>query len=145
VDSLAASAASVIACEAAALEMVQGSMLMIHRAWGLAIGNAEDMLATAGLLEKIDGQIAAAYARRAAGEADAFLALMTAETWFTADEAVASKLADSAIAESTQRPAARWDLSAYAKAPPPITPPPAPSARDERAMRARQLAARLAA
>jgi ATP-dependent protease ClpP protease subunit len=144
VDSLAASAASVIASEAAALEMAPGSMLMIHRASGLALGNAEDMLGMAALLEKIDGQIAATYARRAGGDAADFLELMAAETWFTAEEAVGSKLADRLVNENKQRPAAHWDLSAYAKAPVKPEPVPVP-ANDMRDQLRRRLAVRLAA
>ena len=117
VDSLAASAASVIASEAAKLVMAPGAMLMIHRAWGMAIGNEGDMRQTADLLAKIDGQIAATYARRSDGDPDAFLAMMAEESWFTAEEAVAAGLADEVLTENNQRPQARWDLSAYSKAP----------------------------
>lgn len=117
VDSLAASAASVIACEAAKVVMVPGAMLMIHKAWGMSIGNEDEMRATADLLAKIDGQIAETYARRSEGEAAGFLGLMAAETWFTAQEAVDAKLADEVLAENNQRPKAMWDLSAYAKPP----------------------------
>ena len=97
VDSLAASAASVIATEAATLEIVQGGMLMVHKAWGMAVGNEADMRDTADLLAKIDGQIAATYARRAEGDVDEWLATMAAETWFDAAEAVAAGLADRVI------------------------------------------------
>jgi len=144
IDSLAASAASVIAAEAAAVEMAPGAMLMIHKSWGMAIGNADDMMGTAALLEKIDGQIAASYARRG-GEAD-WLALMAAETWFSADEAVAAGLADRVIEENKQRPRAQWDLSAFTRAPalPVVETAPPAVADDMRAHRLRQIAARLA-
>lgn len=146
VDSLAASAASVIAVEAAALEMAPGAMLMIHKAWGVAMGNADDMLSMAEVLEKIDGQIAASY-RRKAGDKSDFAQMMAEETWFTAEEAVDAGLADRVIAENTQRVNARWDLSAYAKAPALAAPEPitaASDAADMRAARVRQTAARLA-
>jgi ATP-dependent Clp protease, protease subunit len=113
VDALAASAASVIAAEAAHLEMAQGSMLMIHKAWSLAIGNADDMRSTADLLEKIDGQISGTYARKG-GDKD-WAAMMAAETWFDADEAVAAGLADRVLSESKQKNL--WDLSAFKAAP----------------------------
>lgn len=146
VDSLAASAASVIACEAAKLVMAPGAMLMIHKAWGMAIGNEADMRQTADLLEKIDGQIAETYARRSDGDVDAFLAMMAEETWFTSQEAVDAGLADEVLTENNQRPKAMWDLSAYAKAPAlEPEPEPEPPAPDLRATRERQLAARLAA
>lgn len=143
VDSLAASAASVIAAEAAVLEMVPGAKMMIHKSWSLAIGNADEMMSTAALLEKIDGDLAATYARRANGSADAFLEMMRAETWFTADEAVAVGLADRVVTENTQRRAAAWDLSAFARAPAVETAPAAPAA-DMRAVLARKLAVKMA-
>lgn len=148
VDSLAASAASVIAVEAASLEMVPGAKLMIHKSWSLALGNADDMMQTAALLEKIDDDLAASYARRANTSAAEFLDLMRAETWFSADEAVAFGLADRVVTENRQRPAASWDLSAYASAPA-ATPEPEPAApaapaTDMRAILARRLAVKMA-
>lgn len=129
VDALAASAASVIAAEAAEVEIAQGAMLMIHRAWGVAMGNTEDMMATAALLEKIDGQIAATYARRAGDDKD-WIGMMSAETWFDADEAVEAGLADRVLSESKQREGA-WDLSAFKAAPwQPAPADPAPVAPD---------------
>ncbi|WP_439137563.1 head maturation protease, ClpP-related [Roseicyclus sp.] len=115
IDALAASAASVIAAEAAEVQMSQGSMLMIHRAWGFAMGNAEDMMATAALLEKIDGQIAATYARRAGDDHD-WIGMMAAETWLDASEAVDIGLADQVLSSSTQQNY-RWDLSMFKNAP----------------------------
>lgn len=149
IDSLAASAASVIAAECAECVMAPGSMLMIHKAWGMSIGNADDMRQTAELLAKIDGQIAATYARRAGDEdSEKYMAMMAAETWFDASEAVAAGLADRVISENSQRPAAVWDLTAYAAAPwhpAPEIEAPADPVPDMREMRARQLAARLIA
>ena len=155
VDSLAASAASVIAAEASQCTMAPGSMLMIHKAWGLAVGNEADMRATADLLTLIDGQIADTYARRAGSEASGFMDMMAAETWFTAQQAVDAGLADEVITANAQRPKAQWDLSAYAAAPvmePEPEPEPEPEiepeaviAPDMRATRERHLAARLVA
>lgn len=131
VDALAASAASVIAAEAARMEVVEGALVMIHRASGITWGDGDAHRDAADRLDTIDGQIAATYARRAGGDAEDWLAKMAAETWFTAAEAVEAGLADAAITDSTQRPAetasARWDLSAYAKAPPAPVPSPVPS------------------
>jgi ATP-dependent Clp protease protease subunit len=149
VDSLAASAASVIASEAARLTMAPGAMLMIHRAWGMAIGNEQDMRETADLLAKMDGQISSTYARKSGGSADDFLALMAAETWFSADEALSAKLADEIITANNQRPKAQWDLSAFARAPTieiqEVLADAETEKPDMQAMRVRQLAARLVA
>jgi ATP-dependent protease ClpP protease subunit len=118
IDSLAASAASVIAAECAECVMAPGAMLMIHKAWGMTIGNSDDHTQVAGLLDKIDGQIAATYARRAGDDdKEKYMAMMAAETWFDAEEAVAAGFADRLVEGNMQRPAAKWDLSAYAAAP----------------------------
>lgn len=139
VDSLAASAASVIAVACASCVMVPGALMMIHKAWGVGIGNADDMTALAALLDKIDGQIAATYAEKAGGETAAFLDLMAAETWMTAEEAVAAKLADAVAQENIQRAQLNWDLSAFAAAPmPPAQPVPANDADEDRAARMRR-------
>jgi ATP-dependent Clp protease protease subunit len=64
VDGYAASAASLVAIAGAKCIMAPGSMLMIHKAWTFAIGNSDDLLETADLLDKIDGQLAETYASK---------------------------------------------------------------------------------
>lgn len=150
IDSLAASAASVIAANCSQTIMVPGSMQMIHRAWGVAVGNCEDMRGTSDLLEKIDGLIAGAYAARAGekGDAEKFAELMAAETWFTPEEAIAAGLADSIADENTQRAKNLWDLSAFVAAPVKAPEaehqdaPPAPPVEDQAKVEAAALAAR---
>lgn len=125
IDGLAASAASVVAMAADEISMADGAFLMIHNAWTLAIGNANDLLDTAALLEKIDRSIAIQYSERSGMTPEAIQQLMDAETWFTAPEALAAKLIDriatsnnstNATSHSTG-PKAGWDLSAYAHVP----------------------------
>lgn len=119
VDGYAASAATFITSAADRTVVAPGGMLMIHKAWSIALGNSDDFMATAALLEKIDGTIADSYSaaatKRGIEPAD-FTALMEAETWLTGEEAIAIGLAD-AVAEETVKASARWDLSAYANAP----------------------------
>jgi ATP-dependent Clp protease protease subunit len=118
VDGVAASAASVLAITGDKTVMSPGSLMMIHNSWTVAVGDRNGFLDTAALLEKIDGMLAANYARKTGGKAEDFAAMMDAETWFTPEEAVAAKLAD-AVAEHRPKgkASALWDLSAYAKAP----------------------------
>lgn len=116
VDGYAASAASLIAVAADRCVMASGAFMMIHKAWTIGMGNADDMLASAELLEKIDGTLADTYAAKAGGEVSAFADLMRAETWFTAQEAVDAKLADEIAAKAPKAQAA-WDLTAYGIAP----------------------------
>lgn len=121
VDGYAASAASFITSVAARVVMAEGSFLMIHKAWTIGMGNADDFAATAQLLAKIDTSIAATYEtaakRRGVGcTAEEFATLMAAETWLTGQEAIDHGLADELAAEGPQADA-RWDLSAYVNAP----------------------------
>src|SRR5712675_511878 len=64
VDGIAASAASLIAMAGSTVKMHDASMLMIHKAWGITVGNQDDHTATAGVLGKIDGQLANVYAKK---------------------------------------------------------------------------------
>jgi ATP-dependent Clp protease protease subunit len=72
VDGLAASAASAVAVAADEAVMAPGSMMMIHNAWTIALGNRHDFMELAALLEKIDGDLAQAYAKRSGGDAAEF-------------------------------------------------------------------------
>ncbi len=103
VDSLAASVASVIAQAGDTRIMVTGSQMMIHDAWGLAVGNAEDMRDFADTLDKQTDNIAAIYAERAGDgrKKSHYRSLMRDETWMNATEAVAEGLADSVTKPDT--------------------------------------------
>lgn len=116
IDGVAASAATSIACACDEVVMADGAMYMIHNAWTIALGDRNDFIETAALLEKIDGTLADAYATRTGNKKEEMAALMDAETWFTAKEAIDIGLADK-MAETKAKNA--WNLSAYAKAPPP--------------------------
>lgn len=117
VDGLAASAASYVAIAADSVEMAPGSFMMIHNAWTFAFGNSEDLLQTAALLEKIDGSLAADYAKKTGKTVAQIETLMSAETWFTAEEAVVEGFADSVAADDPEGIEDSWDLSAFMNAP----------------------------
>lgn len=89
VDGLAASAASIVLMAGDERLMGLGAEVMIHRASGLAMGDAPTMLKAASELDKLDGQMAKLYAARAGGVDTDWMARMTEETWFDGDEAVA--------------------------------------------------------
>lgn len=93
VDGLAASAASVIAMAGQTRVMSPGSMMMIHDALALCIGNAADMREVAGQLDKVSDNIASVYAAHAGKTAAQWRQAMVAEGWYTAQEAVDAGLA----------------------------------------------------
>lgn len=99
VDGWAASAASFIMLAGDTVTMAENSMAMIHKAWGIGIGNSDDMTALSGVLSKIDNQIAGMYAAKTGKTSEDCLAAMAAETWFTAAEAKAFGLVDKVIGD----------------------------------------------
>ncbi|HAT1504283.1 head maturation protease, ClpP-related [Corynebacterium striatum] len=127
VESLAASAASFIAVGGADRVLMRASSeLMIHRAWTWAEGNADEVAKTLKDLERQDTKLANIYAAKAGGTVEEWLAAMSDETWYTAEEAVAAGLADEVIAEKSTapEPAAklarrRFKFANRAAAPPP--------------------------
>ena len=98
VDSLAASAASIIAQAGDRRVMLTGSQMMIHDAWGLAIGNSGVMRDTAEVLDKMSDTLADIYQERSGR--DGMRDEMLAESWYTHDEAVTAGLADEAVKPS---------------------------------------------
>jgi ATP-dependent Clp protease protease subunit len=120
IDGLAASAASYVAMACDKVVMAEGAMMMIHCAWSVAYGNAADMRGTADLLDKIDLSIVNDYARKTGLPTDEIAALMVAETWMSASEAVDKGFADTVAANAKgAKASAAWNLSAYANAPAP--------------------------
>ena len=115
VDSLAASIASVIVMAADVIIMGPQSQMMIHDASGYAMGNPADMREMADLLDMISDNIAGAYAAKAGGTAASWRKVMTAETWYTADQAVSARLADSVSGAKTD-PAPCPDCNGTGKA-----------------------------
>ena len=95
VDALAASAASVAVCGAHRVVIAANAMLMIHNPWTYASGDAEDFRKVAQVLDQTMEAIIAAYKSKAPDIDEAELRRMVdAETWLTANEAVALGLAD---------------------------------------------------
>ena len=116
IDGIAASAASFIAMAGDEVRMAQGSMLMIHDPWSVVVGNAADMEKEAGVLRKVAGELAAAYAGKSGKDVDEIRQAMAEETWYTADEAMAFGLADAVL----EQRAKAWTVPAamgYRKAP----------------------------
>jgi len=116
VEGIAASIAGTIASGCDELVMSRNSELMIHNAWGYASGDAEVMRLAAEDLERLDRNIASIYAEKSGQTVEYWLAEMPKDRFLTAEEAVASGLADR-IEGTGDAPAARarFDLSAFAR------------------------------
>jgi ATP-dependent Clp protease, protease subunit len=88
IDSLAASAATVIAMAGDEIHMAKNGLFMIHEASGGAWGNAHDLETTAQVLRKINDTAGEVYAARTGRAKDELLSWMKDELWMTADEAL---------------------------------------------------------
>lgn len=116
IDGEAASAATYVAIAADKVKISEGGFFMVHKAWSIALGNADDMLQMAALLEKVDETLVTTYANHTGKTAEEIRQWMAAETWFTAQEALDAGFVDE-ITAAPVRNQHRWDLSAYARAP----------------------------
>lgn len=116
IDGYAASAASYLALSADEVVIADGGFYMIHKAWTFAFGNADDLIDTAALLEKIDESLINTYAKETGQESERIMAWMADETWFNSAEAVEYGFADR-VAEEAVTDQADWDFAAYEHAP----------------------------
>lgn len=90
---LAASAASVIAMAGDEILMGEGSFLMIHNAWAVAVGNRHDFLAASEQLAPFDAAMAEVYSARSGLSLDQAAAMMDKETWIGAAQAIKDGMA----------------------------------------------------
>lgn len=116
IDGLAASAATYVALAAAEVVMAPGSFFMIHNAWTLAMGNADELDETAALLRKVDDSIVDDYRRKTGADVEQVRDWMKAETWFNADEALANGFVDR-LAGQQASAGNHWNLAAYNNTP----------------------------
>lgn len=97
IDGLAASMASVIAMAGDEITMADSALMMVHRPWDSAIGNADDLRKDAGKLEKVEAQLVGIYARQTGLSASRISSMLAAETWMTADEAIQLGFASASV------------------------------------------------
>jgi len=116
IDGIAASAASYIAMAGDEIVMPENAFLMIHDPAGLLMGTAEDMRAMAGALDKVKACLVQGYAAKSGRTSEEVSALMAAETWLDAADALAQGFADRL--SDPVRIAARFDIGRFRNAPP---------------------------
>ena len=95
IDGMAASVASWICCDKdIEMRAPRHAQMFIHPAWGMCMGNADDMRKQADDLEKATNQIAGIYAAKTNKSVDYWLDYMQANSLFTAEEANSLGLID---------------------------------------------------
>ncbi|MDJ1463340.1 head maturation protease, ClpP-related [Nitratireductor sp. GZWM139] len=98
---IAASAASVIAMAGDEIQMGRGAQMMVHRSWGVAIGNTHDFAEAQALFSQFDESMAEIYAARTGMGDDEIMSIMEGErkasdgTYMSAQKAVDMGFADS--------------------------------------------------
>lgn len=113
VDSVAASAASVVGLAGESRLTAKGGKWMIHRALTFAIGNYSDMLKVANTLKKYDESLVEIYGEHMSLSSADIESLMDEETWYTGLEAFQAGLAtgygdDIDAAENVEPAVASW-------------------------------------
>lgn len=99
IDGYAASSAGFIAVGASdELIVAENAEIMAHLPWAVMIGDADEMRKMADDLDRIGKNIASIFQARAGGKLDDWVAILTAETWWSAEEAVAAGIADKVLA-----------------------------------------------
>ena len=88
IDGAAISAASVIAMAGDTVEIAESAMVMIHDPWTCTGGNAADFRETADMLDRLAGSLGKVYSRKTGQDDAGVRALMAAETWMDAAEAL---------------------------------------------------------
>lgn len=108
VRGIAASAASVIAMAGDEIQMATGSMMMVHKAWGGIVGNADDFAEAVTVFGQIDRALASVYVARTGMTEDKVAAMLSGPnrksdgTWMTAAEAVEMNFADGEFVDENE-------------------------------------------
>lgn len=95
VDGIAASIASVIAMAGDEIVIGESAQMMIHDAWTIAAGNADDFEVQVANLRRTSALIADIYVARTGNSIDQVKSWMKETKWFTGQEAKAAGFADS--------------------------------------------------
>lgn len=88
VDSIAASAASIIAMAGDKIIMPSNTLMMIHNCWTLGIGNADELRKTADDMDKIMDAVIQCYLSKVNISEEELRTLLDEETYLTAQEAL---------------------------------------------------------
>lgn len=112
IDGFACSVASVIAMAGDKVIMPRNTMMMIHNAWNIAIGNSTQLRKAADDLDVIMEGNRQAYLEKSNGKIteEKLIELLEAETWLTAEQCVEYGLADELLGQEADLTGAKQML-----------------------------------
>lgn len=122
IDALCASAATLVALAGDEIHIAESAMWMIHEPWTAAAGNSADLLKQSDLLDTVAAQIVNLYVRKTGESADVIREWMRAETWYTAEQALAAGFVDTIDPPLRMVALATHDLSKFKNHPQPPEP-----------------------
>jgi ATP-dependent Clp protease protease subunit len=99
---MAASSASIVAMAGDEIRIARAGFLMLHDTWVVAMGNRNDLRATADTLEPFDAAMADIYAARSGVNVKTIAKMMDAETFINGISAVEQGFADSLLASDEE-------------------------------------------
>lgn len=100
VDGLAASAAAFIPMAAKKVYIPKSAEMMIHNAWGIAIGTSEDMRKESLHVDSLDSMIADIFAEKTGRDKSEIVDMMKKETWMNGEKTIELGFADELLEES---------------------------------------------
>jgi ATP-dependent protease ClpP protease subunit/molybdopterin converting factor small subunit len=109
VDGVAMSGGALIMCAGDNVQVFPGSLIMIHKCWAYAVGNADDLRKTADSYDAVDRSQASIFGVKTGLSTDELLSMMAEETYLTGQEAIDKGFADELVEGSALDVAASAD------------------------------------
>lgn len=100
IDGLAASIASIIALAGDEIHIGDGALFMVHLPWTMAYGNRMDLDNTVSRLMDVEEQMLGIYSKKTGLDRAEIKALLEAETWMNAEEAIEKGFVDKKVEDS---------------------------------------------
>lgn len=113
IDGIAASIASVIAMAGDTISITEGSHIMVHKPWSMAMGDANSMRKEAEVLDSLESGIIDIYAARTGKSRDKLEKWVSEETWFKGAAAVDAGFADNVIPAKRKENFAKSNILNY--------------------------------
>lgn len=111
IEGAALSIAGVIAMAGDTIEIAEGASFMMHKVWTWTAGNSDELRGEADILDTLESGIVSIFATRTGMERADIQAMVDADTWLTAEEAVEKGFADS-VAKGKKKAATAEDRAA---------------------------------
>lgn len=117
IDGLAASIASIIALAGDEIIMGEGALFMIHLPWTFAMGNRMELDNTVNRLMDVEEQLISIYSKKTGMDRTEIKAMLEAETWLDAAQAIEKGFVDSMAKDSLAIAASAFERSWITKRP----------------------------